>query len=1256
MKRKFFSILTALALCLGLCPTWVLAQETGYRTQRTSQLILSSFYDSQDKLDTEGWKWDKENLTLTLNGLDMDYTGNRQAIYYSKPNSPVVTIIVEGQNRIRTGGGGIYVGAELDIRGGGTLEIESKSDGISSRKLTISNVTIKAVSTNTTDGNTNAGISCSGGLTIENSNITAESPYGRGIVLDNGATTSISISNSTVDTSKCIGYGIYRDVSNTDGSIIFDENSTVTGLLVESQYGNATVMGTVSTRLRYREKFTSVTVMENAEWTTSSQTLVVESGATLTNDGTINFAAGIELYGMMANRGTLSGGISVQSSGILTNHESGNMSGSNLRVYGNGTFVNRGTGPNGEVASWDALWRQLGSLPKNAVDPTPITVTDDLVTDDDGFRRMEGAVKAVVDGGSHTVSTGIERIYRAAVLSDGAELTLKNLTLQSKGPAPMFHVSEGTLIVGEGTTFTTSDSNPHYIHVNRPTINGSQNSNGHIVVDKDFADGETLNIYVNQLEAFLTEDMLGDPGQLGTPNVPEGTVVATAADGRTLSLEHIRLVEKVYNGTTPSMKVVAQGEKTEWGQYLALSEDSKEAVVKIMYWPVLKDTSMGAVGQPDQPLKDFLIDAVVTDQFGRTIEGAWTWKNEGGTDASNVVPEAGGGTAYLAEFVPAAGARSEFYEIPLTVRIVPVVKEVIRVSGVTLSQSALTLEQGGEVRLTAVVSPDNATIKSVIWESSDTNVATVDNNGRISAVGIGSAVITVTTTDGDKTASCTVTVTAPAIHVTGVSLNKTDLTLTAGDSEQLTATVAPSDATDKSVTWASSNAAVAAVDSSGNVTAIGAGTATITVTTADGAKTAACTVTVSTNSGGGGGGGSTTSSPTVTIPVSGDKGTVHVSASVSGTTATVSKIDTSQIENVIGDNGQASMVEIDFTGLGKTIDTVKLPAAAIKDIAAKAQNEEVRGLTVKLPEAEISFDANALSAIQAQAGSQITLTVTPAKPADLNSRQKEAVGNAPVFNLTLRSSSGAITDFRGGYATVSLPYTLAAGQNPSGVVVYYLDSTGNITPCPTMYDVRSKSAIFTTGHLSLYFVGYDPAAVWVNPFSDVAGDAWYYDAVRYASENGLMGGYGNGMFGPNDNLSRAQFAQILFNKEGRPVVNYLLRYNDVADGAWYTEAIRWATSRGIVGGYGNGMFGPNDNITREQLAVMLWRYAGSPAATDKELHFTDADQASGFALDALRWAVEKGIINGYGNGQLAPQGLATRGQVAQMLMNFLKNR
>ncbi|MDE7219918.1 MAG: S-layer homology domain-containing protein [Oscillospiraceae bacterium] len=183
-----------------------------------------------------------------------------------------------------------------------------------------------------------------------------------------------------------------------------------------------------------------------------------------------------------------------------------------------------------------------------------------------------------------------------------------------------------------------------------------------------------------------------------------------------------------------------------------------------------------------------------------------------------------------------------------------------------------------------------------------------------------------------------------------------------------------------------------------------------------------------------------------------------------------------------------------------------------------------------------------------------------------------------------------------------------------------------------------------------------PEAPWTNSFTDIAEDAWYYDAVRFVNEQGLMSGHSDGRFGPNETLSRAQLAQILFNKEGGPMVNYLMDFSDVAGEAWYAEAVRWAASQRIVGGYGNGMFGPDDPITREQLAVMLWRYSGSPAATSKELHFADAGESSGYALEALRWAVEQGIINGYGNGQLAPQGLATRGQAAQMLMNFVQNR
>ena len=177
-----------------------------------------------------------------------------------------------------------------------------------------------------------------------------------------------------------------------------------------------------------------------------------------------------------------------------------------------------------------------------------------------------------------------------------------------------------------------------------------------------------------------------------------------------------------------------------------------------------------------------------------------------------------------------------------------------------------------------------------------------------------------------------------------------------------------------------------------------------------------------------------------------------------------------------------------------------------------------------------------------------------------------------------------------------------------------------------------------------------------SPFADVSEGDWCYEAVKFVQERGLMNGYSDGRFGPDDTLSRAQLAQILFNKEGRPGADSLPDFSDVAGEAWYAEAVRWAAGRGIVGGYGNGTFGPNNPITREQLAVMLWRYSGSPAATGKELYFSDEGEIGGYALDAIRWAVENGVLNGYGDGRLGPKGQATRAQVAQMLKNFIENQ
>ncbi len=183
--------------------------------------------------------------------------------------------------------------------------------------------------------------------------------------------------------------------------------------------------------------------------------------------------------------------------------------------------------------------------------------------------------------------------------------------------------------------------------------------------------------------------------------------------------------------------------------------------------------------------------------------------------------------------------KQQIYSVVITLEV----SGPVSVTGVSLNKTALTLAEGLSETLVATVSPSGATNKKVTWTSSNSTVASVDQNGKVTANEAGNATITVETEDGGFTANCEVTVTA-VYHVTGVALNKTQLSLNVGASETLTPTVSPSNATDKSVTWSSSNSSVASV-SNGTVTAVAAGSATITVKTNDGNKTATCTVTVS---------------------------------------------------------------------------------------------------------------------------------------------------------------------------------------------------------------------------------------------------------------------------------------------------------------------------------------------------------------------------------------------------------------------------
>ena len=178
------------------------------------------------------------------------------------------------------------------------------------------------------------------------------------------------------------------------------------------------------------------------------------------------------------------------------------------------------------------------------------------------------------------------------------------------------------------------------------------------------------------------------------------------------------------------------------------------------------------------------------------------------------------------------------------------------------------------------------------------------------------------------------------------------------------------------------------------------------------------------------------------------------------------------------------------------------------------------------------------------------------------------------------------------------------------------------------------------------------------PFGDVTVSDWFYDDVRYVYANGIMDGTSSDRFAPNAPLTRAMIVTILYRMDGSPAMSGASDFKDVDSNKWFAKAVAWAAANGIVNGYGSGLFGPNDPVTREQLAAILYRYAvygGMTAVTLEENlgSFADTAQLSAYAIQAMNWAVGQGLINGSGSN-LVPKAQATRAQVAAIIHRYLE--
>ena len=222
------------------------------------------------------------------------------------------------------------------------------------------------------------------------------------------------------------------------------------------------------------------------------------------------------------------------------------------------------------------------------------------------------------------------------------------------------------------------------------------------------------------------------------------------------------------------------------------------------------------------------------------------------------------------------------------------------------------------------------------------------------------------------------------------------------------------------------------------------------------------------------------------------------------------------------------------------------------------------------------------------------------------------------------------------------------GATETGEKTFYARWQKNVLPPPPI----------TPGTPSAPVTPAKPAAPVGLPFADVSGSDWFYNDVRYVYEKGIMDGTGIDRFSPNAPLTRAMIVTILYRMAGSPSVSGSSDFTDVAAGKWFAKAVAWAAANGIVNGYGSGLFGPNDPVTREQLAAILYRYAvygGMTAVTLEENlgSFADTAQLSAYAIQAMNWAVGQGLINGSGSN-LVPKAQATRAQVAAIIHRYLE--
>ncbi len=296
----------------------------------------------------------------------------------------------------------------------------------------------------------------------------------------------------------------------------------------------------------------------------------------------------------------------------------------------------------------------------------------------------------------------------------------------------------------------------------------------------------------------------------------------------------------------------------------------------------------------------------------------------------------------------------------------------------------------------------------------------------------------------------------------------------------------------------------------------------------------------------------------------------------------------------------------------------------------------------------ISFDQKSIQTLRGAALKDLEFMIKQPNRSTLLPDVQRVLDGRPVIDLTVTAGKSLISNFGGGTVKASIPYTLGGKEDPNGVVIYYIADDGEMKVMPNgFYDQQSGRMTFGVKHLSQYGIGYNQII-----FADVSG--WSKDHITYLAARGIVYGTGENKFSPKNSITRAEMVAILARMSGEEIPAYKdSLFTDVHKDDWYASYIQWGHENGVALGVGNGLFNPKSLITREELAVMIYRYAqhanySFPVVNEKK-QFADSLKFSNWTTNEISVLQQAGIIHGKEGNKFDPKGNASREEAAKMI-------